>query len=418
MKFKLNLPKSPLTESTQERFKAAADAYRKASGMQEGDTLTEDMINDNLLGEVCTKHNCAEGDVRNTLLEKDITIDAAAREEEGNATIVREKSRIETALDKSLKKAKTYQSRGTQRRSDFPNVYIVGPAGFGKTEIVMQWAEENGVNLVRKDASSMDATDFGGLKVRDNNDGKYAMRIGTKEFEQLKKPNSVLFLDEFNRARADVRGTLLTLIQNHLVWNPYNEGEVEFLENFLFTVVAMNPNNSSYSGTNKMDNAEITRGRMLFVSPNPQEHLNYLKRHYANEMENATDEEDKMELAGRIGIATALLTDPEFRYDVDKDEEEHEDEDMFRPLTYRTLKLALDDCDGTKADFLDIWPDFINRDKLPMAERILNNYVDVKDKANSVFQDEDEEEDDENIFSGDDELATKVLDKLSEMGLI
>jgi hypothetical protein len=417
MKFKLNLPKSPLTESTQERFKAAADAYRKATNVEDGVTLTEDMINENALCEICTKHNCAAGDVRNVLLEKDVTIDAAAREEEGNATIVKEKSRIEAALDKSLKKAKTYQSRGTRRKSDFPNVYIVGPAGFGKTEIVMQWAEENGINLVRKDASSMDATDFGGLKVRDNQDGKYAMRIGTKEFEQLKKPNSVLFLDEFNRARADVRGTLLTLIQNHLVWNPYNEGEVEFLENFLFTVVAMNPNNSSYSGTNKMDNAEITRGRMLFVSPNPQEHLNYLERHYASEMENATDEEDKMELAGRIGIATALLTDPEFKYDVDKDEEEHEDEDMFRPLTYRTLKLALDDCDGTKADFLDIWPDFINRDKLPMAERILNNYVDVKDKANSVFQDEEDEEEDENIFSGDDDLATKVLDRLSQLGL-
>ena len=27
--------------------------------------------------------------------------------------------------------------------------------------------------------------------------------------------------------------------------------------------------------------------------------------------------------------------------------------------------------------FLELWPDFINRDKLPMAEKILMNYVDV-----------------------------------------
>ena len=69
MKFKLNLPKSPLTESTQERFKAAADAYRKATNVEDGVTLTEDMINENALCEVCTKHNCAAGDVRNVLLE-------------------------------------------------------------------------------------------------------------------------------------------------------------------------------------------------------------------------------------------------------------------------------------------------------------------------------------------------------------
>lgn len=422
MKFKLNLPKTPLVENvdTRKDYEVAAEAYRKASGMQEGDTLTEDMINDNLLCEVCTKHNCAAGDVRNTLLEKDITIDAAAREEEGNDTIVREKSRIENALDKALKKSRTYQARGTTRKSDFPNVYIVGPAGFGKTEIVFQWAAENGINLVRKDAGSMDASDMGGMKARDAEDSKYATRLGTKEFEQLKKPNSVLFLDEFNRARADVRSALLTLIQNHIVWSPYEEGEVEFLDNLLFTVVAMNPNNASYGGTNKMDNAEVTRGRILRVSPNAQEHLNYLKKHYAEEMENAANDEDRMECAGRIGIATALLTDPDFRYDVDRDEEEHEDEDMYQPLTYRTLKLALDDCDGTKADFLEVWPDFINRDKLTMAERILNDYVDVKDRANSVFEDEEEEddgEDGESIFSGDDDLSNKMEQWLKNQGL-
>ena len=127
-----------------------------------------------------------------------------------------------------------------------------------------------------------------------------------------------------------------------------------------------------------------------------------------------------MECAGRIGIATALLTDPDFRYDVDRDEEEHEDEDMYQPLTYRTLKLALDDCDGTKADFLEVWPDFINRDKLTMAERILNDYVDVKDRANSVFEDEEEEddgEDGESIFSGDDDLSNKMEQWLKSQGL-
>ena len=415
MKFKLNAPKSRLSESASDRFKAAANAYRKAVGLKDDEKLTEDMIKDNTLSSICLKHNCNKSDVKNVLLENDITVDMAAREDEGNKVLAQDKSRIERELDKCLKKARTYQRRGTTRKSDFPNLYIVGPAGFGKTEIVTQWAEDNNINLVTKNASSMDATDFGGLKVRSQDDNRYAVRIGTKEFDQLKKPNSVLFLDEFNRARADVRGTLLTLIQNHVVWNPYEEGEMEFLDNFMFTIVAMNPNNSSYGGTNKMDNAEITRGKLIHVSPNAIEHLNYLKKHYTKEMENAADEEDKMELAGRLGIATALLTNAEFSYDVDKDEEEHENEDMYQPLTYRTLKLALDDCDGTKSDFLDIWDDFINIDKKPMAEKILMNYVDVKDKANSVFQDMEDEEGDDEIFGGN-EFSSTVLGGLDKLG--
>ena len=171
----------------------------------------------------------------------------------------------------------------------------------------------------------------------------------------------------------------------------------------------------------------MTRGKIIRVSPNKQEHLNYLRKHYTEEMENAADDEDRAELAGRLGIATALLTsvDPEFKYDTDKEEAEHDDEDMFQPLTYRTLKLALDDCDGTKDDFLEVWPEFINEDKLPMAEAILRDYVDVKDKANSVFDEFDAEADDDEGdgdfgLAGDDLMRQMLghLDNLEATGQI
>ena len=42
--------------------------------------------------------------------------------------------------------------------------------------------------------------------------------------------------------------------------------------------------------------------------------------------------------------------------------------------------------DGTKDEFLDIWSSMCNPNKKGMVERILSNYQDVDDKANSVFK--------------------------------
>ena len=55
-------------------------------------------------------------------------------------------------------------------------------------------------------------------------------------------------------------------------------------------------------------------------------------------------------------------------------------------LTARTLTNLLQNCDGTKEDFLDNWNNFCNSTKKTMVEGILANYQDVDDKANDALK--------------------------------
>ena len=145
-------------------------------------------------------------------------------------------------------------------RGDFPNILLIGDAGFSKTAATKEWAQKNGINLVYKDAKTMNPADLGGIVARDADDPRYATRLGSSEFaKSLSKPNSVLFLDEYNRAKQEMRGSLLTLVQDHVIWDPNAEGEQGYLENFLFTVAAINPANSAYAGAKPLDPAERSR---------------------------------------------------------------------------------------------------------------------------------------------------------------
>lgn len=54
---------------------------------------------------------------------------------------------------------------------------------------------------------------FAGIVARDPDDPRYATRLGTNELiKALSKPRSVLFLDEYNRAKTEIRGAILTLV--------------------------------------------------------------------------------------------------------------------------------------------------------------------------------------------------------------
>lgn len=265
---------------------------------------------------------------------------------------------------------------------------MVGDAGSGKSSIVRQWAKENNINLVYKDIKTITPTDLGGLKMRDLDDPDYAKRVGSKEFIQaLSKPNSVLFLDEYNRAKTEVRGTLLTLVNEHVVWDPKSEGEEAFLPNFLFTIMAINPATGAYPGARDLDPAERSRARRVNIQMIPEEHLNYLRKVYTKEMEEAEDDpEEKLAVQGRLTIAEKILTDKTFYYDTPDEVLELYDDPSWVPLNYRSFKKLLDETDGTKKDFLDNWSDYCNYKKKNLVTTILSDYVDVEDKANDALK--------------------------------
>ena len=396
-----------LADAFPELEPAVADYYRLA-GIEEGMKLEGD-LDEWALNEAACKNNVQKHDLKHKLLGEDITLDQAARELESEETAAGSVNQIEAALDRALKQARRMQRSGED--NDFPNVLLISDAGFGKSSVVRQWAKERGINLVYKDAKTMDAAALGGIIARDADDPRYANRLGTKEFLSLDKPNSVLFLDEYNRAKKEIRGSLLTLVQDHVIWDPTAEGETRFLPNFLFTVAAINPPNANYKGAQEMDPAERSRFNAIPVQPDPMEHLRYLRKFYKNQIENAEDDAERLEAEGRLALAETILSSPKFTYDSSIDIDNHQDDNSYSPLNYRSFKKALDASDGTKADLLAIWSGYCNYDKKNVIEDILENYQDVKDKANSVFDDESESE----VFANVKSNSQKLFDKFPNL---
>ena len=396
-----------LADAFPELEPAVADYYRLA-GIEEGMKLEGD-LDEWALNEAACKNNVQKHDLKHKLLGEDITLDQAARELESEETAAGNANQIEAALDRALKQARRMQRSGED--NDFPNVLLISDAGFGKTAICKQWAKDRGINLVYKDAKTMDASALGGIVARDVDDPKYGTNLGTKAFRSLEKPNSVLFLDEYNRAKKEIRGSLLTLIQDHVIWDPYEEGEMKFLPNFLFTVAAINPPNANYKGAQEFDPAERSRFQSIEIQPDPMEHLRYLRKFYNNQIKNAQDDAERFEAEGRLALAETILSSPKFTYDSAIDIDNHQDDNSYTPLNYRSFKKVLDASDGTKADVLAIWSSYCNYDKKNMVEDILENYQDVKDKANSVFDDESESE----VFANVKTNSQKLFDKFPNL---
>lgn len=359
--------------------------YREFANIDESFEITAENIDSWALNEAAVKNNIQTYDLKHRLLGEDVTIDQAARDLEAETAHAESQNQVDKVLDRSLKIAKRKQRSGA--RGDFPNILLVSDAGFGKTDMVRQWAAKNNINLVQKNLGTMGPEAFGGIVARDPDDPRYATRLGTNEMiNALEKPNSVLFLDEYNRSKTEVRGAVLTLVQNHMVWDPTEENDEKFLDNFLFTIAAINPPNAAYKGAKEMDPAEMSRFYTLNMQPDPMEHLKYLKSLYNKEIEKAEDQEEKIEFMGKLALAEKILTSPKFTYDSAVDIEENQDNPSYKPLNYRSFKMALDYCDGTKEDFLNVWNHYCNPRKKRIIEDILGDYVDVEDKANDAIK--------------------------------
>ena len=369
-----------------ERTQKAINAYRQYANLEENVKIEK--IDDWALNEAACRYHYKPDLLKEALLKEDTTLDQAAKDLEAEEKIVNgTQNQITNALDKALKKAK--RMKGAVE--DFPNILLVGDAGSGKTSIVRQWAKDNGINLVQKNLGTMGPEAFGGIIARDADDPRYATRLGTNEMiKALEKPNSVLFLDEYNRAKTEVRGAVLTLVQNHMVWDPTQENQEKYLDNFLFTVAAINPPNGAYKGAKELDPAELTRFYTLSIQMDPAEQLSYLKKEYKNKIKNASDDEEKLEYEGRLAIAEKVLNDPDFYYDTAEEIQDNFDDNSYKPLNYRSFKMALDFSDGTKKDFLDTWNHYCNYQKKNKIEQALSDYVDVKDKATKAIEDPSE----------------------------
>lgn len=387
MKFKKH---QPLQENTNAK-EYVNRKYREFANLQEDAQLTADDLDNDIVDRVSmlSRHNVE--DVREWLTEAtsdETTIDAhnkaVAAEVNAKAQIDEEDSKgvIERELDAILKTNLYAQKRGG---THFNNILFEGAAGTGKTSRIIAWAKENNINLVLKKASEMDESDFG--VVVDKVDQDYASKKRTSEFDNLDKPRSVLFLDEYNRARASVRATLLTLVNDHVIIDPQSPDGLKHFPNFLFTIAAINPFSANYD-TKEMDAAEESRFATVAVPNEPKVVLSYFMRKYDKWIaEDEAEGEAEMALMnrGRKEIARTLLTSKLFEFDNPEDEDKVMTNGNRKPLNLRSFESALDGSDGTKNGFLAQWNKYCNSDKKAMVDNILKNYVDVQDKANDAI---------------------------------
>jgi len=295
-----------------------------------------------------------------------------------DAEVYSGKGDIEEALDDILEINEANQGS----YNEFVNLLLVGSAGTGKTSRVKAWARKNGINLFELDAKGLDITDLNGAIVPDKT-GTEVKRLATTELDALERPRSVLFLDEYNRAPADIRGTLLTLVNDHEINDPREPSGKRKLENFLFTIAAINPPNANYN-TDTLDQAELERFYQLNVMPDKNNLLRYLTDTYTKQMEATDNPKRKTQLEGKLALATKILNDRAFEFDTPEDDEES----MMNgtaALSPRSFTKVLELSMGKKDKLLKYWNGQCNPRKKGTIERILADYTDVQDKANDAL---------------------------------
>jgi hypothetical protein len=342
--------------------------------------------------------------------EAGVAVDEEAVDEEAQvvknlASIVRNPygtarlSDVEKVLQRALNNAMDSIEDGFVEKGAFPNVLIYGLAGFGKTAKVKKFCEKHNLNLFECDAKSLDIATVGGIPYpkTDPKTGEITQSpIGSRYWDGLNKPNTVLYLDELNRTGPAIRGSLLTLINEHTLPMTIEDpktGEIRNVKkypNILFTVVSINPADDIFQDNEDLDPAMISRhAAVIEQGPDIRDFLAHLTEVYTSIENNMyLRPERKVKYMGQFELAKALLTDKGFKFDEADDVRAiyYDKTRIGNYLNYRSFYSVLRNCDGTKKDYLEALNfSGFSKTKVTMIKNILATYTDKVTVGNMLF---------------------------------
>lgn len=324
-------------------------------------------------------------------------------------------------LNLALQATRRYQRQAKYGKAWAPegvNVLITGLPGSGKTSIVKQWAVNRGLNLIECNAKDAGITELiYGIKVPDKNEkGKTIIHEVRPEnfLKKLHEPNSVLFLDEFNRQTdMEIRASLYDLINKKEI-NTGSGEKHDFNDSLLFVVACINPSIESDIGATPLSDAEKSRfvlkgtfnsnpeaadsynsylaitklTELGLVSPAVQaaleKKLGLVKVKLPNDpTAGMTDDEkkayyqdlDKKEVARIWAIGKKLYNNPRFTFDTESDNYALSSENKTQ-LNTRSLQQGLQLSGGdlnTFFSWLDSQSDYLDKD-ISMIKSILRGY--------------------------------------------
>lgn len=147
---------------------------------------------------------------------------------------------------------------------------MIGKHGLGKSSVVAQWCAENGYEMVDVRLGQMaDAGDIIGLpEFHSDENGKYTKYVLPDFFPR--KPKTVIFLDEINRASKDLLQAVFELIYDKRLKGVNLPADCHI-------IAASNPATDDYAVLDFSDSAFQDRFVHLEFSPSEKEFIDYMR---------------------------------------------------------------------------------------------------------------------------------------------
>ncbi len=157
-----------------------------------------------------------------------------------------------------------YLARKIMEAGEVP--LLVGHFGVGKTDMVREIASETGRELIILILSQMEPGDLIGLPSRGED-----KTIFLKPDWWPEDGNTIILLDEINRAHRSIRNAIMQLLVDRRIHN-------HVLPDGTWIVAAMNPPDDEYDQAELItDPAFISRFFVLEVDPNPDEWVSWAR---------------------------------------------------------------------------------------------------------------------------------------------